>query len=104
MKQLYHIKAIAWLLLAILCVVFASAALGQLVRNVRQATTQVAVGDVWEYTPYSHSDDPFKDHRVFARYKVLDIKDGYVLYQDVDRGSKDSCTLRWFMIDAHKIK
>lgn len=57
----------------------------------------VAIGQIWVYD--SCSEDPFKDPCP-KRYKVLDIKNGFVKYLNMKDNFESSCSLHWFLVGA----
>jgi hypothetical protein len=64
------------------------------------------VGDVWRYRPKSSNENPFRETsklRQFYDYKVIDVKDGYVLYMDLSDSTKKSSTIRMFKASAERL-
>lgn len=65
----------------------------------------VKPGQIYEYH-YSHDKikNPFDNIKVKKYFRVLDIKDGYVLYEDTVDGWKHSTTIEYFLIESKRIK
>ena len=64
------------------------------------------IGDVWRYRPRSSNENPFRETstlRQFYDYKVIDVKDGYVLYMDLSDSIKQSSTIKLFKISAERL-
>lgn len=57
-------------------------------------TVKLKKGQIWEYR---HSDNPFKPE-VVKRYKVLDVQNKYVQYQDLENNRIDSEKISMFTI------
>lgn len=60
----------------------------------------VSIGDTWSYNPYR--DNPF-NNKVDKKYKVLDIKNNYVKYIDIENGTIHSSSILYFKVGAKKI-
>ena len=68
-------------------------------------TPQPKVGDFWQGNP---PDNPFEENNRTI-YKVIDVKDGYVLYEYPSEWnavgiSRSSTTIEWFVLDSRKIE
>lgn len=64
------------------------------------------VGEIWRYRPKSSNENPFRETstlRPFYDYKVIDVKDGYVLYFDLSDSTKESSTIRFFKLSAERL-
>lgn len=65
----------------------------------KKAKVDFKVGQTWEH--FYDIDDPFK--KVHCQRKIVDIKDGYVLYVEED-GDTLSGSARWFRRESRLIK
>ena len=64
------------------------------------------IGDVWRYRPSSSNENPFRETSKlpkFYDYKVIDVKDGYVLYMDLSDSVRKSSTIRMFKVSAERL-
>lgn len=64
------------------------------------------IGDVWRYRPRLSNENPFRETsnlRKFYDYKVIDVKDGYVLYMDLSDSTRKSSTIRMFKVSAERL-
>ena len=62
-----------------------------------KAERAIEKGQIWVYDA---SDDPF-DPRPDQRYEILDVKDGFVQYQDTKSKRVSSDSIFWFRIGSH---
>jgi len=85
-------KNIIWIFIVIVWVCIASYGFGLF-------DTKVKVGQAWQYVIYK--DDPFKKP-IFKRYRVIDVKNGYVLYLN-EKNDTLSDSERWFTSGAELI-
>lgn len=64
---------------------------------------QPKIGDVWRYVPKS-SEDPFRvESKKFYDYKILDIKDDYILYMDLSDSITESSTVEMFKVGSERL-
>jgi hypothetical protein len=56
--------------------------------------TSVEKGQLWVYKP----EDPFSS--ICKTYRVIDVADGYVQYEDISTGRISSSSIRWFKTDS----
>ncbi len=63
------------------------------------------VNDVWRYHPPSPNEDPFYNGilKKYYDYKVIDVKNGYIQYMDLEDSSIESSTLRMFYCNSECI-
>lgn len=64
------------------------------------------VGDVWRYRPKISNENPFRETSKLKPsydYKVIDVKDGYVLYLDLSDSTRGSSTIRMFKVSAERL-
>ena len=57
-------------------------------------------GETWIYV--WNDNNPFAESDTII-YKILDTKDKYVLYKNLTHNVVESSTIKYFMIDAHKL-
>jgi hypothetical protein len=57
-------------------------------------------GEIWLYC--QHQENPFKD-KVCETYKVLDVKEGYVQFQEIGSDRVESSKISWFVIGSTKL-
>lgn len=64
----------------------------------------VKPGQIYEYKYPSNEKDPFKTTEFKEYFRVLEVKDGYVLYEDTIKNWKYSTTIEYFLIGSKRIK
>lgn len=64
----------------------------------------VKPGQLYEYKYPNNEKDPFKTNEFKEYFRVLEIKDGYVLYEDTVKNWKYSTTIEYFLIGSKRIK
>jgi len=58
------------------------------------------VGETWRWTPRKINENPFKEQKIkrYYDYKVLEVKDDYILYLGLEDSLIDSSTIKVFKI------
>jgi len=71
-----------------------------------QPEIEPQIGDVWRYRPITSNNNPFTETTTLKKYydyKIIDIKDGYVLFYDLIDSTKESSTIKMFKFNAERI-
>lgn len=88
-----------------LAIVFTSFGIGVLIFHTHQwylSKQVVRPGQTWEYC-LGFKDNPFETQRCYMN-KVIDVKDGYVLYYDGFLGDQRSSSISFFRIGSEMVQ